>query len=1168
MPDTTFLPDPDFDDAPRKQGDGFKTVAIALSIVGGILMMTCCGVGAVVYFTMREQFQQFQQAILDNKIVMPPAEYESIEQRRADLKAGFGADQPQVDPATLAGVTSFFERVVQATRDSDEVKFRALVDGRRFMDEVKKRGVLKELTEFSESYLISDFQNRWISIPGSWTRFHIANVKLAGNGNDAVVYVYFWDETQWIFEVRFWITRTGIDWRAYDWEVLEYGIRVSLEAAVYTQYGEHEAAEHLKALGELHEAYELFNKGDAKAAVGKMNQAEKRVPIPELADNLAVQSAYTWRSLGKPRSALAAARRVRVPGIAAGALHAQASVYREYGLYRRALEFALKYEEAVGGGPGSDDLLAALNDSLDNRQSAFECRTRLLRIDPDNAGALTSLALAADESQRQIVIELVQRTSQPADRAAGLVTSVASGGDLAVARALVEFLVQAEPDSARAALAQGRMASAEGEFERAAGFYRTALERNHDDESREEYLSAYLDAMTAAGKAREAYEQSPDQKAAFRHLVGGTGDDDDRDDSNLPPETLRALCDAHRASHANDPWLHYQDGLNFERESNTEAAEREFRAAIEHGEEAELPLFRGALFSLLDQAGRTLDAYTGVFPADESFPRLVQIHRWKHVAGDLEEVCRRHRETHPGDPWLDSCAAILQQKAGNSHEALRLARHGYEAAADDSIKLQYRWQVVDLAIEAGDLEAVYQVAETADEALRILTRHAQNPDSKLTMQSILDQHRKTRPITSLWKALQAQEQWKLRDFQGVVNTVGPNPEQVLRDLSDWDAGDLANVEFQSLWQLGLADSARRLAETVYDDWGKARSLLYVHARGRNLPAVERLLSEFGNDTWKVSATYNEPEVGAILRSAEFLPVRRLFPPPAAVPSSAVGVVLLLDGPANVTAESLQAAARIVLGDDVAVEQLAAPPGVADSGIAGRWLLASDRGRIAIAAGTNRYFVESDVRGVRPQSESLSGAIARHNGWISLCDPGSKVDAENNRAASSQVDRLAARLRDDHCLAIQLLPEYRLIENSPELAAKLESDDPRHELSELGEVLWLERGKDPQSRTQRPEDLSFRRSLATFDRAFESRTEEQSFELGILLSHEDLSEVLKLQVTSASRAPYRGRTYRGTLVAGSKLWPELAAGEPVSVSEYQIVEWSYTKGDQVERATRW
>ena len=32
MPDTTFLPDPDFDDEPRKQGNGFKTVAIALSI--------------------------------------------------------------------------------------------------------------------------------------------------------------------------------------------------------------------------------------------------------------------------------------------------------------------------------------------------------------------------------------------------------------------------------------------------------------------------------------------------------------------------------------------------------------------------------------------------------------------------------------------------------------------------------------------------------------------------------------------------------------------------------------------------------------------------------------------------------------------------------------------------------------------------------------------------------------------------------------------------------------------------------------------------------------------------------------------------------------------------------------------------------------------------------
>src|SRR5207302_10679254 len=105
------------------------------------------------------------------------------------------AAQPEAEPADLAAPTSFFDQLGQASREKDEKKFRSMVDGRRFMDEVKKRGVFKELTKQREAYLRDDYQNRWLSAPRRWARFRIANVRPAGDGRDAVAYVYFWDAT-------------------------------------------------------------------------------------------------------------------------------------------------------------------------------------------------------------------------------------------------------------------------------------------------------------------------------------------------------------------------------------------------------------------------------------------------------------------------------------------------------------------------------------------------------------------------------------------------------------------------------------------------------------------------------------------------------------------------------------------------------------------------------------------------------------------------------------------------------------------------------------------------------------------------------------------------------------------------------------------------------------
>src|SRR5438874_98751 len=118
MPDTVFLPDPESDeDVPVKQDSGLRTAAIVLALVGSVCVVSCLGLGAMVYFGVRKQVRQMQERLADDPVELPPAESETFDQRQVDLRAGFGAAQPEADPAVLAAVTSFFDQLVQASRE-------------------------------------------------------------------------------------------------------------------------------------------------------------------------------------------------------------------------------------------------------------------------------------------------------------------------------------------------------------------------------------------------------------------------------------------------------------------------------------------------------------------------------------------------------------------------------------------------------------------------------------------------------------------------------------------------------------------------------------------------------------------------------------------------------------------------------------------------------------------------------------------------------------------------------------------------------------------------------------------------------------------------------------------------------------------------------------------
>jgi tetratricopeptide (TPR) repeat protein len=643
-----FLPDSDLE-IEVERPNTFRKVAIFLAVAAG-LGVSCLAVGGFFYVVFKNASRtRFEHRLADRSVVMPVPDNESEDQRQSDVRTGFGGSPSGADPQTLAGVNAYFDKLVEATRANDANRFRSLMSARRFMDEVKKRGLIKQLNQSDEEGMIKDFAEKWLSIPVNWSRYRIVNVRSSNYWRDAVVYAYFWDELQSVSEVRFWLTREGEGWIAYDWELLEFGVRESMTAAAFIHYGnDPRLDDHIQAASESGQAYRQSREGNRDAAVALVTQSEKRRSVPELADRLAVNIAYTWRSLGEPRRAVLAARKVKSPRMAAGALFVQGEVYEQYGLHRRALEFARQYEEAIGAGPASAGLLANIHERLGNRAEAIEYRQAELRFDPDNAQSLMSLAEMVDESQRNLLLDLIRQTGEPVERAVGLFARVANVGDRLVARAVADFVIAAEPESARAAAVEARLARAQGDHARAAAQFKIAWERSADDE-RESYVAEYLTAMAAAGKSLEGYEQAPDPGKAFAYFASGSGDDDEA----LPPEALDALFAAHRQRFPDDPWLHFYSGHRFQEKQDYSAAEREYRAAIEHAGEEDVATYRNSLLFLLLQAGKVLEAYHGILPPEEAFQRIVDRSRWSQPPADLTELHKQHAAAFPNERRLD-----------------------------------------------------------------------------------------------------------------------------------------------------------------------------------------------------------------------------------------------------------------------------------------------------------------------------------------------------------------------------------------------------------------------------------------------------------------------------------------------------------------------------------
>ena len=359
-----------------------------------------------------------------------------------------------------------------------------------------------------------------------------------------------------------------------------------------------------------------------------------------------------------------------------GGLYLQAVICQQLPrLSPRRLDFGRQYEQASGGGPQIWEVQAQLHATLDEPDKAADYWKKLLARDPDNNAALQSLALLLDEHDALSLVDLLKKTSQPAESsAASLAERLAYSGHATALRTISEFVAGLEPDSSRTAYLTGLVAQNDGNFDVAAAHFQTAFQRDSDERnSARAACGGFWTPCRQPTSLSPATSRRPTGGKRLSHLLSGSEDGE----SSLALAERKALVEAHRRNAPDDPQVHYQAALVLQEEHDFDGARRELASAMEHAAgDDERDQFRSVLVNVLHQAGRDLEAYQTVAPADETFRQLIQIYRWNTDSAELEqlrELHRLHQAASPQDGWLDLCNALIQVREKKPDDALRTA---------------------------------------------------------------------------------------------------------------------------------------------------------------------------------------------------------------------------------------------------------------------------------------------------------------------------------------------------------------------------------------------------------------------------------------------------------------------------------------------------------------
>ncbi len=1082
----------------------------------------------------------------------------SLDEKYAAVAAAFNGDSLGADESRLVPIRRLFDRITAATSSGDRAGFVQQIDTDRFLAEMQRSGAMQPLA-FYEKPGAATWVRQSLYVPVLWQRYQFVHVDFQPEMTEAIVHAYFWGEDEEEYKLRWWLVRGERGWRAYDWELLGYTTRASKKMAVfYANDGDPRLEPYSDCLQALNEADRLMAEGDYQRAAEKIRQAQRMRVLPALQDDIRHQIANAWSRCGRQGETIQCYQRIASPEALPGALFGLALSYQNRGQHEKALEHASRYETLLGRSPAVSGLKGESLLALGRPDEAAAEFRKSLDVIPDQPDVLDLLAFALDDDRKHVLTEYVAQTKDPVETAEVLAQSLAAYEESAAVEAIAQWLESIAPDSPARPYIAGLAKEADGDYAQAAERFQQAFTGESDPNKKEQYVWRYLDAMVSAGQAVDGYLAAPGRAAAFEYLA----DFYYSGDLDIPEEDFSKLLQAHQESHPDDPWGYYYQGVLLAQQEKYDEAEKELAAGMAKTDDEEtLGALRYERVWALHRAGKGMEAYEKIEPAANTFRQLAGYYDGAGSADQialLQSLVEVHQAEHPDDPWLDFYAAIVEQHQKNYGEADRLFARACQKASEDYVKSSFHGRRLDARIESGEfLDALEEVGPPEDTFAYLaghFSRKRQWPEVELLIERYC-QLNASSPQLRYWEA---ELLWQRKDYSGLVQRLAPWPEDQMRQLEPWQVSTLRDRLVRSYLQLGRSSAAMAIARAACEEEDDLLPMILVSARQGKVEETLELMQEHCPPQHVLTGAYNDEDVGPILRSEEFLPVRREYPPGLSYDAAAVSVVLLLSEPRRPDADQVRTALLPVLGEDLSVGTL--PARRPTDGTTSLVSTVPD-GVYCLTFGSDRFTGDDDSYQPEIRDEARKEALASHNAWLAI--DASDANLLGEEAEFASVCRLTAALLDEDSLAVYFSDEGQLIVVDPATREALRSDEPRRTLPPADEAVWLFRVVTADDDDKPQQSVSPRRRFRELSSAFARRGPEQELQVQVEIRCGFASELAWLRVDRVFPGTRFDDRLIGRFTSPSLLMPHYRPGEPLSVAFHQILDWKCTDADATD-----
>ncbi|MCI0358163.1 MAG: hypothetical protein L0211_06755 [Planctomycetaceae bacterium] len=1083
--------------------------------------------------------------------------WEAPEERLKNIAAAMNSSQVGATPAELRDFQRFFARVASASRKDDQAAYLECVDLNLLVHRISRHPAVRGERSFSSWGLKNELQTG-LSTLGYVGDYSIVRVERGERDDLALVYTV--DCSPLATACRWWLARSGRNWRLFDWERLDY---------------EQSTAHRWAIRDKLYSDSNSYNYNIFRNALDDSDQLPAGVnwpiyrdeqlnlaslidnPLPEVVhDGAMLELAWALVGLGRPAAAIRAADALRRPQDHPGYLVVRARAKADLGRYAEALADAQAYQQLAGRDPLALEQAARALAELDRPAEAAECWLEMLKLAPNHHMALGNFCRLADSEQRAQLPAILHQTRQTTEAVVSQAQASLYRDDLESFELLAAFVKAEAPGSPAAAALAGQRLDHEGQHEEAAAKFREAADAEFRPDQKQGYFHQSLTAMAAAGKIAQAYAAAPDPQAAFDYLTAGFEDDE----SLLTDEQLKALLAAHEQRVPGDARALYLAGQLLLRGEKYAEADAKFQAAVAKADEESRSTYEYGRIEALYRQGDVKVAYRTCGQTREVFRALAGHCESDRAWDELETLIKLHRKQQDDDRWADYYEAKLFQAQGNA--ALALASL-LQAEKDDDLKGYSSWTKTQLYVEAGRMQECITPQNRRQDFLNIANLLAQKAD----WQRLDDLYRNNAAVIgrdpmvlNAWTS----RLWQQGRYDDIVSalesgiaTDSSAPAHVERELVE--------RQVRCLLRLGRAAEARQVAHRASNDNGLEIPLVMVLLHEGNMAAVrEKLADPAIRKSLQELNIEEDPELSPLVASPELADLRQSL----ILPLNNFGiagerrVILLLAEPRELVLDEI---ADLLARSSIEGAKLAAA--AHDEGAVRRSARIEHQGTSLVVTFGNQPYWKRGRFQRPPREAELARILESHRGFIVLESDRRQHDAPGGDDLVL-LGKLAGGLCNENVQAVHVkrsaADEGRLLALEPSIVEQFKSGQLLSGPSPSGQLPSGQAAGitfplyDAASYSDEPaaaERLATSAKVRTANQLARDvnsgKVSDASIQVELWRGHG--RERVWLKVVGAKRDASGGWQLHGEMPADSALRPGLRAGMRLSVGPYDVQE---------------